>query len=361
MSDLQKMTTKFNLEMSGDTKKYMVSAIQGDRATRRIVVKLMNDGEPYVIPNQAFVNVNITKPDGKSVYNACEHSGAEVTIELTSQALAAAGTALCDVEVRSADDSQIITSASFEIEIERSQRRDGAIESSNEFTAIEKKVNEAIGKVEDAEKVKNEIQEKLDNGEFNGKKGDTGPQGPQGEKGDVGPQGPQGEKGDVGPQGPQGEKGDVGPQGPQGEKGDVGPQGPQGEKGDAGPQGPKGDPGKAGDPDTTFEEVKDFQTIASGESFKIILGKIAKAISTIGLHIKNEKIHVTDDEKGVVSNLGESSDGNLTYKGQPIKGGGYIVFPELNIDPDTMELIANGGEGIDLSIDANGCLIADIL
>lgn len=78
-------------------------------------------------------------------------------------------------------------------------------------------------------------------------------------------------------------------------------------------------------------------------------------------HISNKQIHVTESEKGVVSNLGESSDGNLTYKGQPIKGGGYIVFPELNIDPDTMELIANGGEGIDLRIDANGCLIADIL
>lgn len=78
-------------------------------------------------------------------------------------------------------------------------------------------------------------------------------------------------------------------------------------------------------------------------------------------HISNKQIHVTESEKVVVSNLGESSDGNLTYKGQPIKGGGYIVFPELNINPDTMELIANGGEGIDLSIDANGCLIADIL
>lgn len=78
-------------------------------------------------------------------------------------------------------------------------------------------------------------------------------------------------------------------------------------------------------------------------------------------HVSNMRIHVTESEKGVVSNLGESSDGNLTYKGQPIKGGGYIVFPELNINPDTMELIANGGDGIDLSIDANGCLIADIL
>ena len=44
------MTTNISLEMSGDMKKYMVSAIQGDRATRNIHVKLMNDGEPYNIP-----------------------------------------------------------------------------------------------------------------------------------------------------------------------------------------------------------------------------------------------------------------------------------------------------------------------
>ena len=50
-------------------------------------------------------------------------------------------------------------------------------------------------------------------------KGDTGPQGIQGEKG---------EKGDTGPQGIQG------PQGEKGEKGDTGPQGIQGEKGEKG-------------------------------------------------------------------------------------------------------------------------------
>lgn len=88
---------------------------------------------------------------------------------------------------------------------------------------------------------------------------------------------------------------------------------------------------------------------------------VGALVDLVEKHISNKQIHVTESEKGVVSNLGESSDGNLTYKGQPIKGGGYIVFPELNINPDTMELIANGGEGIDLSIDSNGCLIADIL
>ena len=77
-----------------------------------------------------------------------------------------------------------------------------------------------------------------------GPKGETGPQGPQGEKGETGPQGPQGVQGEVGPQGPQGPQGEVGPQGPQGEVGPQGPQGeigPQGPQGEVGPQGPQGD------------------------------------------------------------------------------------------------------------------------
>lgn len=79
-----------------------------------------------------------------------------------------------------------------------------------------------------ANKVANDVQEKLDSGAFIGPKGDQGPQGP---KGDPGPQGPQGEQGEQGQQGPQG---DQGPQGEQGEKGE------KGEKGDTGAQGTPG-------------------------------------------------------------------------------------------------------------------------
>ncbi|MGR5480359.1 hypothetical protein ACPV5A_24535, partial [Vibrio chagasii] len=89
-----------------------------------------------------------------------------------------------------------------------------------------------------------------------GPKGDTGPQGIQGDtgaqgpKGDTGPQGIQGDTGAQGLQGvtgAQGPKGDTGPQGlqgatgAQGPKGDTGPQGIQGIQGETGAQGPKGD------------------------------------------------------------------------------------------------------------------------
>ena len=74
-------------------------------------------------------------------------------------------------------------------------------------------------------------------------KGDTGPQGIQGEKGDKGDTGPQGIQGPQGEKGPQGEQGIQGPkgiQGDKGDKGDTGPQGIQGEKGETGANGKDG-------------------------------------------------------------------------------------------------------------------------
>lgn len=151
MATLTKLTTNINLEMSGDTKRYLVSAKQGDKATRYIVAKLLNNGEPYTIPIGARAIINIEKPDGKHVYNTCSYSGSEVTVELTNQALAASGTAYCDIEIRTSDNSQIITSASFTMEIERSQRDEKAILSANEFTELEDRVAEHIKNLDDTD------------------------------------------------------------------------------------------------------------------------------------------------------------------------------------------------------------------
>ena len=117
-----------------------------------------------------------------------------------------------------------------------------------------------------ADDAANDVQKKLDNGEFvgaQGPKGDTGAQGPRGEKGDTGERGPQGETGATGPQGPKGKDGEVtfesltdeqkaslrgepGAKGEKGEKGDPGAQGEKGEKGDPGAQGEKGEKGDPG-------------------------------------------------------------------------------------------------------------------
>ena len=107
-----------------------------------------------------------------------------------------------------------------------------------------------------ADDAANDVQKKLDNGEF------VGAQGPKGEKGDTGAQGPRGEKGDTGERGPQGETGATGPQGPKGKDGEVtfesltdeqkaslrGEPGAKGEKGEKGDPGAQGEKGEKGDP-----------------------------------------------------------------------------------------------------------------
>jgi myosin heavy subunit len=130
----------------------MVSAKQGDKATRYVIAKLLNDGVEYTIPTGARVTMNVTKPDGKHVYNTCTYTDSEVTVELTNQTLAASGTAYCDIEVRTSDDTQLITSASFTIEIEESQRSDDAILSANEFTELEDRIAGHIKSLNDTEK-----------------------------------------------------------------------------------------------------------------------------------------------------------------------------------------------------------------
>ena len=119
-------------------------------------------------------------------------------------------------------------------------------------TAAGKAISAASG----AQKVANDVQKKLDNGEF------VGAQGEKGEKGDTGAQGPRGEKGDTGERGPQGETGATGPQGPKGKDGEVtfesltdeqiaslrGEPGAKGEKGEKGDPGAKGEKGEKGDP-----------------------------------------------------------------------------------------------------------------
>ena len=134
-------------------------------------------------------------------------------------------------------------------------------------TAAGKAISAASG----AQKVANDVQKKLDNGEFvgaQGPKGDTGAQGPQGETGATGPQGPKGETGATGPQGPKGETGAIGPQGPRGETGATGPQGPKGKDGEVtfesltdeqiaslrGEPGAKGEKGEKGDPGAKGEK-----------------------------------------------------------------------------------------------------------
>lgn len=157
-------------------------------------------------------------------------------------------------------------------------------------------IDKATGTLADVERAGNaaqavadEVQRRLDNGDF------VGPQGPQGDKGETGPIGPQGPKGEKGDNGDRGEKGDTGPQGETGAKGDAftfgdftleqleslrGPKGDTGATGPQGPQGAKGEPGKDAVIDATLtQEGAAADAKATGEAISQLKEDLDNIIS----------------------------------------------------------------------------------
>lgn len=140
-----KTVTEITLDVEGECLHYLVSAKQGDKSTRYIKARIVHDGTDITVPSGVTVRANIRKPDGKTCYNECTwESNNYAVLCLTNQALAAAGTAYCDFELRDANDVHILSTQSFTIEVERSERNEGAIESSDELTALDKKTQEII-------------------------------------------------------------------------------------------------------------------------------------------------------------------------------------------------------------------------
>ena len=143
-----------------------------------------------------------------------------------------------------------------------------------------------------ADDAANDVQKKLDNGEF------VGAQGPKGEKGDTGAQGPRGEKGDTGERGPQGETGATGPQGPKGKDGEVTFESLtdeqkaslRGEPGAKGEKGEKGDPGRDAPQEAvlyTAQKLNDAQKTQAREN-------IGAADEETVNQLKDDKVNQSD-------------------------------------------------------------------
>ena len=200
---------------------------------------LMDNGQPFELPDGATVSVRMRKPDGFGVYNAAlEASGSTVLIAFTEQMCAAAGRGWINVEIN--DGTGVKYTQPVMVIISENAVTDKTIESSSEFSELDKLIDETeeylnnppkIGKNGNWEVWNAESKLYVDTGSPS--RGEQGPTGPRGKQGPAGPQGEQG------PTGPQGEQGLTGPHGEQGIQGPIGPEGPEG------PQGPKGDDGNS--------------------------------------------------------------------------------------------------------------------
>ena len=217
-----------SLDRFGD-QALLLGRVRENRATR-VQIDLKSILSQYP---DAIASITV-KPPGRAEYPAVvKQEGGILTWEITRADIGdKTGRGQAQITIKDADDTVIKTAIAC--------TRIG--ESLGDATApapdpIETWIDKATGTLADVERAGNaaqavadEVQRRLDDGDF------VGPQGPQGDRGETGPIGPQGPKGEKGDKGAPGAKGDPGERG---EKGDPGAQGEKGEKGDPGRDAPQ--------------------------------------------------------------------------------------------------------------------------
>ncbi|MBL3820762.1 BppU family phage baseplate upper protein [Bacillus sp. BSL6] len=115
---------------------------QGDRNSAKLVLNITNEGQELDLSQAKAVRITFKKPDGTTVFqedlqpiNAME---GKYQIILKTQTLAAAGNVYGQVRIFEKD--QELDAEPFGFTVKQSYSGDGAVESTNEFTIIQKAI-----------------------------------------------------------------------------------------------------------------------------------------------------------------------------------------------------------------------------
>lgn len=165
---------RFSLDVH-ETVSQVSVRIKKRNTAHRLLIHLTERGCPFHISPECYAVFTARKPDGKAIFNGCSIEDCVIIYDLTPQTVAAAGLLECEIMLYGADNA-LCTSASFNIIVEDTvYDEDMEIESEAEATALTQLISEATTLIDD-------VETKLEKGEF------VGPQGPQGEQGEVDPE-----------------------------------------------------------------------------------------------------------------------------------------------------------------------------
>lgn len=134
---MENISIKLRVANKGLTQ--VVDYVQGTNT-----IPIVFDIVDYNIPAGATANIYIKKPSGAQIYNSCTISENEVTVQPTTQMFAESGKQFGQLQILSGQ--KILESFLILFDVEKSIVDDTAIESSDEFTALEDALN-SIGDV----------------------------------------------------------------------------------------------------------------------------------------------------------------------------------------------------------------------
>lgn len=150
-------TQKITIDFVADGPTQRVSAKQWDKNSRIIRAEILNNGLPVTIESGTTVTYALRKPDKTQVVNTATYQDNIVTINLSDQCLTISGLAIC--EIIFVKNSQVISTAVFEIEIYQSAYDDDAMESSDDYGAIASMLEDVTQAMENAQEAATQADE----------------------------------------------------------------------------------------------------------------------------------------------------------------------------------------------------------
>ena len=194
MASITTIETPLVLDLAINKGYNKVYGMQLDNGTRKLIVSLENNGEPYTIPSGVTVKLQGRRPDGAAIFKDCTIKNNQIHVVLTSYELAVPGDCELTITLYEGKPSSSgnfsgnqLSSFAFKVAVPKSPFSEDLVVSSKEFSlltstilkaeeAYEKstealsKADEALDRADDAidrandayDKVK-DLSDKLDN------------------------------------------------------------------------------------------------------------------------------------------------------------------------------------------------------
>ena len=134
---MNSVTTELKLNVNRKEPTQRIFAKQFDRNARVLKISLYDGSIPYPLENIGRACIRGSKPDNNQFFNDCEIDGDNIIATLSEQILASNGTVMTDIVLFAAgENSPILSSEVFYIDVFPSYFDDKQAESDSEYSAV---------------------------------------------------------------------------------------------------------------------------------------------------------------------------------------------------------------------------------
>lgn len=137
---------RLRLDVLKENVQGIIRISQNDTKLRELIITIMTGSQAYPLWNIDKAILKAKKPDGSVLLNECEVDNTTVSYAITRQTSAAVGDVECELILYAADGG-IVATPKFKIIVAQGVYPDSQIESTSEYTALQKAILEAAGKI----------------------------------------------------------------------------------------------------------------------------------------------------------------------------------------------------------------------